>query len=167
MHPRMMTTWRRACGCDRPARTPSWGSCREHHHYAEEGSGFGVRRPLRFLAYRLELDEPGTYRWRVESGRLIEEAAPSDSAPLLSTGSATAGLDDTASSGSDAEASAAALEELPEDEPATPKSSLEPQGRLKERIERQLAGRGQAEAQPQYSLPQPEVGQAIRDKHTQ
>ena len=39
------------CGC---------GSPREHHHYASpgyEGGGFGVRRPLRFLAWRLQLDE--------------------------------------------------------------------------------------------------------------
>ena len=39
------------CGCDSP---------REHHHYASpgsEGGGFGVRRPLRFLAWRLQLDE--------------------------------------------------------------------------------------------------------------
>lgn len=39
------------CGC---------GSTHEHHHYASpgsEGGGFGVRRPLRFLAWRLQLDE--------------------------------------------------------------------------------------------------------------
>ena len=55
MHPRMMAMWRSThrgeCGCD-----PS-GSWREHRHYGEEGSGFGVRRPLRFLAYRLDLEE--------------------------------------------------------------------------------------------------------------
>jgi len=40
------------CGCG--------PSPREHHHYASpgtEGGGFGVRRPLRFLAWRLQLDE--------------------------------------------------------------------------------------------------------------
>ena len=40
------------CGCD--------SSTREHHHFAHpgaEGGGFGVRRPLRFLAYRLQLGE--------------------------------------------------------------------------------------------------------------
>jgi len=40
------------CGCE--------SSPREHHHYASpgaEGGGFGVRRPLRFLAWRLQLDE--------------------------------------------------------------------------------------------------------------
>ncbi len=43
---------RHGCGCD--------PSPREHHHYASpgvEGGGFGVRRPLRFLAWRLQLDE--------------------------------------------------------------------------------------------------------------
>jgi len=33
---------------------------REHHHFANpgpEGGGFGVRRPLRFLAWRLQLGE--------------------------------------------------------------------------------------------------------------
>ena len=55
MHPRMMA-WHRGshggCGCE--------SSTQEHHHYAwpgTEGGGFGVRRPLRFLAYRLQLSE--------------------------------------------------------------------------------------------------------------
>lgn len=61
MHPRMMAMWKRAhrgdCGCD-PSSHATWGgSCREHRHYGEEGPGFGVRRPLRFLAYRLDLEE--------------------------------------------------------------------------------------------------------------
>ncbi|HKQ58666.1 MAG TPA: Spy/CpxP family protein refolding chaperone [Candidatus Eisenbacteria bacterium] len=60
MHPRMMM-WKRArqgaCGCGTSCGTPSWGGSREHRHYVEEGTGFGVRRPLRYLAYRLELDE--------------------------------------------------------------------------------------------------------------
>ncbi len=48
-----------------------------------------LRRPDGSLnEVRLDLDEPGTYQWRVEGGRLIEEAAPSDSAPLLSAGGA-------------------------------------------------------------------------------
>jgi Spy/CpxP family protein refolding chaperone len=58
----MMAMWQRAhrggCGCGGSCGTPSWGRAREHRHYVEEGTGFGVRRPLRFLAYRLELDEP-------------------------------------------------------------------------------------------------------------
>jgi Spy/CpxP family protein refolding chaperone len=62
MHPRMMAMWRRAgrraCGCEPFECAPSPGPWREHRHYGEEGAGFGVRRPLRFLAYRLELDEP-------------------------------------------------------------------------------------------------------------
>jgi Spy/CpxP family protein refolding chaperone len=42
----------RGCGCDSPRH--------EHRHFAypgAEGAGFGVRRPLRFLAWRLELGE--------------------------------------------------------------------------------------------------------------
>lgn len=59
MRPRMMM-WRRAqhdagCGCG-PATVQ-----REHHHYSDpgwEGGGpFGVRRPLRFLTWKLQLDE--------------------------------------------------------------------------------------------------------------
>src|SRR5262245_62313653 len=61
MHPGMMATWRRAerraCGCEPSRCSPSWGAVREHRHYAEEGAGLGVRRPLRFLAYRLDLNE--------------------------------------------------------------------------------------------------------------
>jgi Spy/CpxP family protein refolding chaperone len=61
MHPRMMAMWKRAeaRGCCDPSTHGIWqGSWREHRHFGEEGSGFGVRRPLRFLAYRLDLDEP-------------------------------------------------------------------------------------------------------------
>ena len=53
MHPRMMT-----CGC-RSAAFP-FG---RHHHYADPGleggggSAFGVRRPLRFLGWRLGLSD--------------------------------------------------------------------------------------------------------------
>jgi Spy/CpxP family protein refolding chaperone len=60
MHSRMMAMWRRGerrgrvCGsCDCGPFGSTWP---EHRHYGEEG-GFGVRRPLRYLAYRLELDE--------------------------------------------------------------------------------------------------------------
>src|SRR5438105_5355604 len=53
MHPRMLRARGCRCGggCDVPAHP--------HHHFSpgEEGGGFGVRRPLRFLAWRLELDE--------------------------------------------------------------------------------------------------------------
>lgn len=45
----------RACGCGkRQHRSESFA----HHHYSPgDPSGFGVRRPLRFLAWKLELDE--------------------------------------------------------------------------------------------------------------
>ncbi len=54
MHSRMFHARARCCGgraCDVPAHP--------HHHFTpgEEAGGFGVRRPLRFLAWRLELDE--------------------------------------------------------------------------------------------------------------
>jgi len=61
MHPSMKAMWRRAeaRGCCDPSMHGAWHSAwREHRHFGEEGSGFGVRRPLRFLAYRLDLDEP-------------------------------------------------------------------------------------------------------------
>jgi Spy/CpxP family protein refolding chaperone len=43
---------RAGCGCETPSHP--------HHHFAgsgSEGGGFGVRRPLRFLAWRLQLSE--------------------------------------------------------------------------------------------------------------
>jgi Spy/CpxP family protein refolding chaperone len=54
-----MMMWRRAhgagCGCGPAIVQP------EHHHYSDpgwEGGGpFGVRRPLRFLTWKLQLDE--------------------------------------------------------------------------------------------------------------
>ncbi len=56
MHPRMMS-WGRGRSCCVPSDTG-------HHHHAhyadpgfEGGGGFGVRRPLRFLAWRLELSD--------------------------------------------------------------------------------------------------------------
>lgn len=54
MHPRMMS-WARGKSCCGP------NPFGRHHHYAdpgfEGGGGFGVRRPLRFLAWRLELND--------------------------------------------------------------------------------------------------------------
>ena len=50
--PRHRAEEARGCGCESHRS--------EHHHYASpgiEGGGFGVRRPLRFLAYRLNLSE--------------------------------------------------------------------------------------------------------------
>ena len=43
----------RGCGCEHSGR-PTHRY--EHHHYP--GERFGVRRPLRFLAWKLELEEP-------------------------------------------------------------------------------------------------------------
>ncbi len=57
MHPRMMN-WRRAVheACCEPAFARHG-----HHHYSdpgwETGGPFGVRRPLRFLTWKLQLDE--------------------------------------------------------------------------------------------------------------
>jgi len=60
MRPRMMM-WRRAhgagCGCGPAAVYP------DHHHWSDPGEGgfgggpFGVRRPLRFLSWKLELED--------------------------------------------------------------------------------------------------------------
>lgn len=46
---------RQACGCG--SRGPHHRPWLEHHHYTPDSSGFGVRRPLRFLAWKLGLDE--------------------------------------------------------------------------------------------------------------
>jgi Spy/CpxP family protein refolding chaperone len=67
MHPGMFYRWKRARaeaarhGCGPGA----WGPQEQHHqHWSEEdvsdhsdGQLFGVRRPLRFMAHKLELDE--------------------------------------------------------------------------------------------------------------
>lgn len=45
----------RACGCE--TRRPTAASFAHHHYSPGDPSGFGVRRPLRFLAWKLELDE--------------------------------------------------------------------------------------------------------------
>jgi Spy/CpxP family protein refolding chaperone len=69
MHPGYLYWWKNRhhggehgewAGCGGPWGEP-WGGRRHHHHEREasggDGGGFGVRRPLRFLAYKLELDE--------------------------------------------------------------------------------------------------------------
>src|ERR1051325_9072677 len=66
MHPRMFAARARCCGgraCDVPSHP--------HHHWTpgEEGGGFGVRRPLRFLAWKLGLDE----RQMAELARILNE----------------------------------------------------------------------------------------------
>jgi len=78
MHPRMMAMWKRAeaRGCCDPSTHGAWqGSWREHRHFGEEGSGFGVRRPLRFLAYRLDLDEAQVIELAAIIGDLKTERA--------------------------------------------------------------------------------------------
>jgi Spy/CpxP family protein refolding chaperone len=46
-----------ACGCGPRAAFVPWS--RHHRHFADPGGGpFGVRRPLRFLAWKLGLAEP-------------------------------------------------------------------------------------------------------------
>jgi len=63
MHPAMMHWWRSRyaareyavhAGCGSMAHGGRWAAPPEH---GEFGGGFGVRRPLRFLAYKLDLDE--------------------------------------------------------------------------------------------------------------
>jgi hypothetical protein len=77
MHPGMIAWWKHArrhaheCGPGAEAHCgPRWagrGHGRGHHEHGwegasagpheEDGGGFGVRRPLRFLAFKLELEE--------------------------------------------------------------------------------------------------------------
>ena len=58
MYPGMIAWWKQRHGCGGEARA-EWGG--EEGAYAshdfDPGGPFGVRRPLRFLAYRLRLDE--------------------------------------------------------------------------------------------------------------
>ncbi len=64
----------RSCGCAPQARhehTP-------HHHYwagDDFAGGFGVRRPLRFLAWKLELTEPQLARFAAIINELKTERA--------------------------------------------------------------------------------------------
>ena len=63
MHPRMKSCGEprheHACGCEPRVVAVPWS--RSHRHYADPGIGgggpFGVRRPLRFLAWKLDLRE--------------------------------------------------------------------------------------------------------------
>lgn len=55
-HPAHLHEHRTSCGCG-PRRGHEHF---EHHHWSgpDPAGGFGIRRPLRFLASKLELDEP-------------------------------------------------------------------------------------------------------------
>jgi Spy/CpxP family protein refolding chaperone len=67
MHPGMMYWWKRArehaardawAGCGASPFGDTWHGSRGGEHFGAFGTGaFGVRRPLRFLAYKLDLDE--------------------------------------------------------------------------------------------------------------
>ena len=123
MHPGMMFWWknaRRGCG-DGAAEAGAHG-CGHHgagHGHGEEparswhheasggedfgGGGFGVRRPLRFLAYRLELDEKQVSELARVLGELKTERAQAEVDGRRSTGA----FADAVSSGSFDEAKAA------------------------------------------------------------
>ena len=62
------------CGCEpRPRHEHS-----HHHHYApgeEFAGGFGIRRPLRFLAWKLGLSEPQLERFAAVINELKTERA--------------------------------------------------------------------------------------------
>jgi Spy/CpxP family protein refolding chaperone len=72
MHPGMMWWWkarRSSAGCGEGASCGVGGEGHAHGHGGhwearfaghghEDGGAFGVRRPLRFLAFKLDLDEP-------------------------------------------------------------------------------------------------------------
>lgn len=63
MHPAMVARWKaaheRRHGCAHAGCGEGFEMAGRHHHGPHHGGGgpFGVRRPLRFLAYRLDLDE--------------------------------------------------------------------------------------------------------------
>jgi len=49
--------------------TENWYSHKEHRHRSHHVPGFGVRRPLRYLSYQLDLDE----RQRRQIGAVLDE----------------------------------------------------------------------------------------------
>ncbi|HEV2104626.1 MAG TPA: hypothetical protein VGU27_02770 [Candidatus Eisenbacteria bacterium] len=60
------------CGCGTEGR----GEHTPHHHYwAGDEGGFGVRRPLRFLAWKLGLSEPQTEQFAAVIQELKTERA--------------------------------------------------------------------------------------------
>ena len=62
------------CGCVPPARHDQM----PHHHYSpgdDFAGGFGIRRPLRFLAWKLELTEPQLARFAAVINELKTERA--------------------------------------------------------------------------------------------
>jgi len=62
------------CGCAPPARHDQ----SPHHHYSpgdDFAGGFGIRRPLRFLAWKLELTEPQLARFAAVINELKTERA--------------------------------------------------------------------------------------------
>lgn len=62
------------CGCAPQARHEQ----APHHHYAagdDFAAGFGVRRPLRFLAWKLELNEPQVAKFAAIINELKTERA--------------------------------------------------------------------------------------------
>lgn len=64
----------RGCGCPPQARHESSA----HHHYwpgDDAAAGLGVRRPLRFLAWKLELTEPQLARFAAIINELKTERA--------------------------------------------------------------------------------------------
>ena len=42
---------------DQDGQAPPWYAHREHRHRGRRSASFGVRRPLRYLSYQLDLDE--------------------------------------------------------------------------------------------------------------
>lgn len=69
---------RRGCGCGPRGRDALEGA--PHHHWPGPGGddfagGFGVRRPLRFLAWKLELSEPQVARFAAIINELKTERA--------------------------------------------------------------------------------------------
>ncbi len=91
MHPGFISWWQQRHGASGHESTvasgPHWG-CGHHHHTensdywsasaVEDGGGFGVRRPLRFLAHKLELTEEQVAKVAVVLNTLKTERAQAE-----------------------------------------------------------------------------------------
>jgi Spy/CpxP family protein refolding chaperone len=106
MYPGAMYWWKRArhggCGGEAdcgPAGAGPWGGPGAEGHWAHGGGdwgdgagggGFGVRRPLRFLAYKLDLEEPQI----TELARILNELKTERAQAAVDDRRAVAGLAD-------------------------------------------------------------------------
>ena len=62
----------------RSGRRGGWHSMGHHHGFDDSGGGFGVRRPLRFLAHKLALTDDQVGQFAAILDRLKTERAQAD-----------------------------------------------------------------------------------------